>query len=123
MTKQRHPVSTGTETVAVGEVFPPAPLTTNDTKAGSTADLKALHADLTATYRDYLEMAKIKPSMLSPAMLGLIQTFLRHNEITAEAPQRVEATDLQRRLEERRKARNNDTVRQKLLNINQTKWD
>lgn len=123
MTKQRHPVSTGTETVAVGEVFPPAPLTSNDTKAGSTGDLKALHADLTATYRDYLEMAKIKPSMLSPAMLGLIQTFLRHNEITAEVPQRAEATDLQRRLEERRKTRSKAMASQGLINLSQIQTD
>lgn len=123
MTKQRHPVSTGTEAVAVGEVFPPAPLTTSDTKAGSTGDLKALHADLTATYRDYLEMAKIKPSMLSPAMLGLIQTFLRHNEITAEVPQRAEVDAMQRRLEQKKAAREKDPNYRRLVMLNQTKKD
>lgn len=42
------------------------------------------HADLTVAYREYLELAKIKPNMLNPSMLGLIEQFLRYNEITAE---------------------------------------
>lgn len=123
MTEQMHPVTMGTEVVAVGEVFPPAPPADREAKAGSTEVLKALHADLTATYREYLEMAKIKPTMLSPSMLGLIQQFLRHNEITAEAPQRAEMGALQGRLEQRRKVRENSRTHQNRINLNQAKRD
>jgi hypothetical protein len=105
MTKNRDLATEDGLGGAVGEVFPPASPATTDTKAGSTEDLKALHADLTAAYRDYLEMAKIKPSELNPAMLALIQQFLRHNEITAEAPQQAEFNAMEKRLEQKRKAR------------------
>jgi hypothetical protein len=71
MTKTKDPAEGAGREVAVQEVFPPAPPAPRGTKSGSTEDLKALHADLTAAYREYLEMAKIKPSMLNPAMLGL----------------------------------------------------
>lgn len=105
MTKKNEPDEGAGREVAVQEVFPPAPLAPQGTKSGSTEDLKALHSDLTTTYREYLEMAKIKPSMLNPAMLGLIQQFLRHNEITAEAPQKTEMNALEERLKQRRKLR------------------
>jgi len=89
------------------------------TKAGSTEDLKALHSDLTAAYREYLEMAKIKPSMLNPSMLALIQQFLRYNEITAEAPQQAEMSALEKRLEQKRKARERGLESQKIVSLNQ----
>jgi hypothetical protein len=98
MTKTKDPAEGAGREVAVQEVYPPAPPAPRGTKSGSTEDLKALHADLTAAYREYLEMAKIKPSMLNPAMLGLIQQFLRHNEIAAEAPQQAEMNALEKRL-------------------------
>ncbi|TGN67334.1 hypothetical protein E4L95_05365 [Paracoccus liaowanqingii] len=123
MTKDSNPATKRGQVVAMGEVFPPAAATDSGTKAGSTADLKALHADLTDTYREYLDMAKAKPSMLNPAMLGLIQTFLRHNEITAEAPQKAEATELQRRLEDRIKTRDIAIARISRTGLGQTQND
>lgn len=108
------------DALMIGEVLPPALPAQSGTKAGSTDDLKSLHADLTTTYREYLEMVKIKPSLLNPAMLGLIQQFLRHNEITAEAAQKSEMDALQRRLEQKRKARGDDLARQNIVNLNQT---
>jgi hypothetical protein len=120
MTKTKDPAEGAGREVAVQEVYPPAPPAPRGTKSGSTEDLKALHADLTAAYREYLEMAKIKPSMLNPAMLGLIQQFLRHNEIAAEAPQQAEMNALEKRLEERRKRREADLASQKIVNLNQS---
>lgn len=120
MTEHKHTRTGAGQAVAVGEVLPPQQPATCGTKAGSTADLKALHADLTTTYREYLEMAKIKPSMLSPAMLGLIQQFLRHNEITAEAPQRDEADSLQRRFAVRRAAREGTMASPRSVHLSQT---
>lgn len=119
MNEHEHPAPCSGQTVAVGEVLPPRHPAPGDTKAGSTADLKALHADLTAAYRDYLEMAKIKPSMLSPTMLGLIQQFLRHNEIIAEAPQRDEADSLQRRFAVRRAAREGTMASPRSVHLSQ----
>lgn len=107
--------------VAAGDILPPAHPAPSGTKAGSTEDLKALHADLTGAYREYLEMAKIKPTMLNPAMLGLIQQFLRHNEITAEAPQQEEMDALQHRLEQRRAARGNSLSRKSTVNLRHTR--
>lgn len=104
-----------------GDIMPPARPAGDGTKAGRAEDLKALHADLTGTYREYLEMAKIKPSMLNPAMLGLIQQFLRHNDITAEAPQQAEVDALQKRLEQKRLARGNDLARQNITSLHQSK--
>ena len=98
--------------VVQGDITLPARPADGNTRAGRTEDLKALHAELTTTYRDYLEMAKIKPTMLNPAMLGLIQQFLRHNDITAEAPQRSEVDALEKRLDQRRRARNAALARQ-----------
>ena len=117
---QPQPALVGSAAVAVVEVLP-STTTTGRSRAGSAGDLKALHADLTAAYQEYLEMAKIKPSMLSPAMLGLIQQFLRHNEITAEAPQKAEIGALQGRLEQRRKLREIGPADQNRVNLNQTK--
>ncbi|MGR3795581.1 hypothetical protein [Vannielia sp. SX4] len=108
------------KTVAVQEVLPPAPPAPLGTQAGRTEDLKALHADLTIAYREYLEMAKIKPSMLNPAMLGLIQQFLRHNEITAEAPQQSEFNALEARLRQKRKARSEGISRQNIVTLSQS---
>lgn len=102
-----------------GDVLPPVTPASAETKAGSNEDLKALHADLTNAYREYLEMVKIKPSMLNPAMLSLIQTFLRHNEITAEAPMQSETHALEKRLEQKRKARERGLASQKIVNLNQ----
>ena len=110
MPEYNDPAPKGAQAVAVQEVFPPARPVPTGTKAGSTEDLKCLHADLTTAYREYLEMAKIKPQMLNPAMLGLIQQFLRQNDITAEAPQQAEVDALQKRLEQKRKARANALV-------------
>jgi len=120
MTKTKDPAEGAGREVAVQEVYPPAPPAPHGTKSGSTEDLKALHSDLTAAYREYLEMAKIKPSMLNPAMLGLIQQFLRHNEIAAEPPQAAEMNALEKRLEERRKRREADLGSQKIVNLNQS---
>lgn len=106
-----------------GEVIPPATPAPTGTKAGSTEDLNALHADLTTTYREYLEMAKIKPDMLNPSMLGLIQQFLRQNDITAEAPQKAEMRALEKRLEQKRKARERGLESQKIVSLNQTSRD
>lgn len=117
MTEQSNPATQGGQLVGAGDVLPPAAI---GTKAGSADDLKALHADLTATYREYLDMAKIKPSLLNPAMLGLIQQFLRHNEITAEAGQTSEIDALQKRLEQKRKARGDSITRQNIVNLNQS---
>ena len=125
MTNRTDPAKRARENVPVksqsvrGEVIPPAMPAPRGTKAGSTEDLKALHADLTNAYREYLEMAKIKPDMLSPTMLGLIQQFLRQNEITAEAPQQAEMTALEKRLEQKRKARERGLESQKIVNLNQ----
>ena len=119
MKVENRPAEKGGKLVAWGEVLPPAQPTLDASKAGSTEDLKALHADLTTAYREYLEMAKIKPAMLNPAMLGLIQQFLRHNDITAEAPQRAEMGALEKRLQQKRKARENDIARQNILTLNQ----
>lgn len=111
MTKRTNATPKKGETLPVpaqnvrGEIIPPAKPAPRGTKSGSTEDLKALHADLTAAYREYLEMAKIKPSMLNPAMLTLIQQFLRQNEITAEAPQQVERSALEKRLARKSEAR------------------
>ncbi len=120
MTDHREFAAIEMQAVAVQEVFPPARPAPSGTKAGSTEDLKSLHADLTCAYREYLEMAKVKPQMLNPAMLGLIQQFLRHNEITAEAPQQAEINALQKRLEHKRKAREIDLDNQKIVNLNQS---
>lgn len=125
MTEQTDPAVKTGETMPVetrclrGEIIPPATPAPRGTKAGSTEDLKALHADLTNAYREYLEMAKIKPDMLNPSMLGLIQQFLRQNEITAEAPQNAERSALEKRLAQKRKARENGTKAQKIVNLNQ----
>lgn len=118
MTEHNEAVTDGLHAVAVGEVIPPAG---RGTKAGSTEALKALHADLTAAYQHYLEMAKIKPSMLNPAMLGLIQQFLKHNEITAEVPQKDEVASMQARLEHRRKLREIGPTSQGRVNLSQAK--
>lgn len=120
MKKTKDPAEGAGREVAVQEVYPPAPPAPRGTKSGSTEDLKALHADLTAAYREYLEMAKIKPSMLNPAMLSLIQTFLRHNEIAAEAPQKAEIDALERRLQQRRKRRELNSDGKKIVNLNQS---
>jgi hypothetical protein len=120
MQSHKDPGPVGGKAVTAGEIFSPAQPAGHDAKAGRTEDLKALHADLTTAYREYLEMAKIKPAMLNPAMLGLIQQFLRHNEITAEAPQQAEMDALQRRLEQKRKARESDLARQNIVNLNQS---
>lgn len=109
------------QAVAAQEVFPPARPAPSGTKAGSTEDLKALHAALTTAYREYLEMAKIKPQMLNPAMLGLIQQFLRHNDIAAEAAQQTEVDALQKRLEQKRKARENALKGQNVVTLNKSK--
>lgn len=108
--------------VAAGDIFPPALPASRDTKAGSTEDLKALHAELTATYREYLDMAKVKPSLLNPAMLGLIQQFLRHNAVTAEAPKQAELDALQKRLAQKRKTREASMARQGMT-LRQSKKD
>lgn len=121
MTKKDNLAPHEDQSGAVGEVFPPATPAPIGTKAGSAEDLKALHADLTNAYREYLEMAKIKPAMLNPAMLGLIQTFLRHNEVTAEAPKQEEMNALERRLQQRREAREKDREGQKIVTLNQSK--
>ncbi|WP_333814846.1 hypothetical protein [Tabrizicola sp.] len=120
MTDHEHHTPNETGAVALQEVFPPLRPAPRGTQAGSIEDLKSLHADLTCAYREYLEMAKVKPQMLNPAMLGLIQQFLRHNEITAEAPQQAEMNALQKRLEHKRKARAIDLGNQKIVNLNQS---
>jgi len=121
MTEHKDPTPNEGKAVAVQEVFPPARPAPSGTKAGSTEDLKSLHADLTTTYREYLEMAKIKPQMLNPTMLGLIQQFLRHNEIAAEAPQQAEVDALQKRLEQKRKAREIATSGQNIVTLSKSK--
>lgn len=114
MTEHNPPAITGAG--PVGEVFPPAP---RGTKAGSAEALKALHADLTAAYRQYLDAAKLKPAMLSPAMLGRIQQFLKDNEVTAEPPQADERDALQNRLDQRRRARELDGTIQSRVTLSQ----
>lgn len=121
MTDETDAANGGHQAPAVEEVFPPLHPAPLGTHAGRTEDLKALHADLTTAYREYLEMAKIKPTMLNPAMLGLIQQFLRHNEITAEAPQQTEMHALEKRLTQKRKARKEDLRSQKIVSLNQSK--
>ena len=59
--------------------------------------------------------------MLNPAMLGLIQQFLRQNDITAEAPQQAEVDALQKRLEQKRKARDSALNSQKIVTLNASK--
>lgn len=68
-------------------------------------------------------MAKIKPSMLTPAMLSLIQTFLRHNEVTAEAPKQSEMNALERRLQKRQAARENDHETQNIVSLDKSKQE
>lgn len=119
MSKQNTPAMNGGTVVARGEVLPPARVAAVGTKAGSTDELKALHADLTQAYRDYLEAGKIKPANLSPAMLGLIQQFLRHNEITAEAAKDVETDAMRRRLDQQRIRHERRTALQNLPRLGQ----
>lgn len=88
-----------------GEVIPPSPPADADTKAGSNAELKALHADLTRLYRDYLQLAQSNPKLINPGMISLIQTFLKNNQITGEAPQHAEVSDLKKRLAAKRRKR------------------
>ena len=121
MTKNDDLTSGNAQQVAEGEVFPPASPPPLGTKAGSTEDLKALHADLTNAYREYLEVAKIKPSMLNPAMLSLIQAFLRHNEVKAEAPKQSEMNALEKRLQQRRAVRDIDHQTQNIVSRNKSK--
>lgn len=123
MTKNDDLTSDNAQEVAEGEVFPPARPASFGSKAGSTEDLKALHADLTNAYREYLEMGKIKPSMLNPAMLSLIQTFLRHNEVKAEALKQSEMNALEKRLQQRRAARENDHQTQNIVSLKQSKQE
>lgn len=117
MTDKIKPVDNDGNAVAVGEVISPATPAPPDTKAGSTADLKALHADLTNAYREYLEMAKIKPSMLNPGMLGLIQQFLKSNDIKAEEPTAVELNDLDKRLSQKRRLEKRRRARPKIITL------
>ena len=100
-----------------GEVIPPAPPASADAKAGSNAELKALHADLTRLYRDYLQLAQSNPKLINPGMISLIQTFLKNNQITGEAPQHAEVADLHKKLLAQRRRRREEALEQKTVTL------